>query len=224
MSHSDSLAAEHRNSTVRLNLNFYILERALMQIKRILKFLGSEARISWWMMLMQHKLVDARAIGVYEPVMSLLSWWFLKQLLSSTEDEIKQTKLEKHSCILLPFITNNCQLNLNLFTFWVIKKNVLSGSIWLLINSGGKFGYLWNLNAQTIWKEKHILILYILRVTLFYKNVLRLKRKKKNLWTEMPIKYVTAFHAKLITKEKKNDTAYELTLRKETRLSNIILQ
>lgn len=142
-----------------------------MQIKRILKFLGSEARISWWMMLVQHKLVDTTAIGVYEPVTSLLPWWFLKQLLSSTEDEIKQTKLEKHSYILLPFITNNCHLNLNLFTFWMIKKNVLSGSIWLLINSGGKLGYLWNVNVQTIWKEKHILIRYILRLTLFYKKI-----------------------------------------------------
>lgn len=41
---------------------------------------------------------------------------------------------------------------------------------------------------------------------------------------EMPTKYGTAFHAKLITKEKKSDTVYELTLSEETRLSNIILQ
>lgn len=37
----------------------------------------------------------------------------------------------------------------------------------------------------------------------------------------MPTKYVTAFHAKWITKEKKSGTAYELTLREETRPLNI---
>lgn len=40
----------------------------------------------------------------------------------------------------------------------------------------------------------------------------------------MPTKYVTAFHDKWITKEKKSGTAYELTLSEETRPLNIILQ
>lgn len=40
----------------------------------------------------------------------------------------------------------------------------------------------------------------------------------------MTTKFVTSFHAKLITKEKKSDTAYELTLTEETSLSKIIPQ
>lgn len=51
------------------------------------------------MMLMQHNLVYHSDIWDYEPVTSLLSWWLLKQLLSSTEDEINQNKLGKHSYI-----------------------------------------------------------------------------------------------------------------------------
>lgn len=40
----------------------------------------------------------------------------------------------------------------------------------------------------------------------------------------MSTKYVAAFHVKLITKEKKSDTAYELTLSEETILSTTIPQ